>query len=47
MIKSTDTTEKKKRPRRKKQNSNKGALIKGMTRRLPVELLWDQSFEEV
>jgi GIY-YIG catalytic domain len=32
--------------RRKKKNSNKGALIKGMTRRLPVQLLGDLSFEE-
>jgi hypothetical protein len=31
--------------RRKKKKSNKGALIKGMTRRLPVQLLGDRSFE--
>jgi GIY-YIG catalytic domain len=37
---------KKPRSRRKKKNSNKGALIKGMTRRLPVQLLGDKSFEE-
>jgi hypothetical protein len=36
----------KSRQRRKKKNSNKGALIKGMTRRLPVQLLGDLSFEE-
>src|ERR1700734_200236 len=34
------------RPPRKKKRSNKGALIKGMTRRLPVQLLDDLSFEE-
>jgi hypothetical protein len=31
---------------RSKRNSNKGALIKGMSRRLPIELLGDRSFEE-
>src|SRR5204862_5462681 len=41
-----DTNEKKPRPRRKKKNSNEGALIKGMTRRLPIQLLGDLSFEE-
>jgi len=29
-----------------KKRSNKGALIKGMSRRLPVELLGDRSFED-
>ena len=36
----------KKKTRRKKQKSNKGALLKGMTRRLPVKLLGDRSFED-
>jgi predicted GIY-YIG superfamily endonuclease len=34
------------RSRRKRKKSNKGALIKGMTRRLPLQLLGDLSFEE-
>ena len=47
MAKDTDELEKKPRPRRKKKkDSNKGALIKGMTRRLPVQLLGDLSFTE-
>jgi len=46
MPKDAGGAEKKARPRRKKRNSFKGALIKGMTRRLPVELLGDLSFEE-
>jgi predicted GIY-YIG superfamily endonuclease len=36
----------KSRSRRKRKKSNKGALIKGMTRRLPLQLLGDLSFEE-
>lgn len=44
MAKSTNRT--KKKSGRNKQTSTKGALIKGMTRRLPVELLGDLSFEE-
>jgi hypothetical protein len=39
-------TRSKRRSRNKKKNSSKGALIKGMTRRLPVQLLGDLSFEE-
>jgi hypothetical protein len=31
--------------RRSRKNSNKGALLKGMSRRLPIELLGDRSFE--
>jgi hypothetical protein len=38
--------ERESRLRRKKKNSNKGALIKGMTRRLPVQLLGNLPFEE-
>lgn len=36
----------KSRSRRKRKKSNEGALIKGMTRRLPLQLLGDLSFEE-
>jgi GIY-YIG catalytic domain len=45
-VKDAGELEKKSRARRKRKNSNKGALIKGMTRRLPVQLLGDLSFEE-
>jgi hypothetical protein len=31
---------------RSKKGSNKGALIKGMSRRLPIVLLGDRSFED-
>src|SRR5262245_9505664 len=41
-----DGSKKKSRSRRKKRNSFKGALIKGMTQRLPVELIGDLSFQE-
>jgi hypothetical protein len=46
MPKDADGAEKKARRRRKKRNSFKGALIKGMTRRLPIQLLGDLSFQE-
>jgi hypothetical protein len=46
MPKDTDGAEKKARRRRKRRNSFKGALIKGMTRRLPIQLLGDLSFQE-
>jgi hypothetical protein len=45
MAKRAKRTEKKIRSRRKR-NSYKGALIKGMTQRLPVELIGDLSFQE-
>jgi hypothetical protein len=32
--------------RRRKQKSNKGALIKGMSKALPIELLNDPAFEK-
>ena len=35
-----------KQKRRRKQKSNKGALIKGMSKALPIELLRDPAFEE-
>jgi hypothetical protein len=46
MAKKAGEEKNKPRSRRKRKKSNKGALIKGMTRRLPVELLGDLSFEE-
>ncbi len=46
MPKDADGAEKKARRRRKTRNSFKGALIKGMTRRLPIQLLGDLSFQE-
>lgn len=46
MPKDTNGAEKKARRRRKRRNSFKGALIKGMTRRLPIQLLGDLSFQE-
>ena len=33
------------RKKKKKRKSSKGALLKGMSRRLPIELLGDQAFE--
>jgi hypothetical protein len=46
MPKDADGAQKKARRRRKRRNSFKGALIKGMTRRLPIQLLGDLSFQE-
>jgi hypothetical protein len=46
MPKDAHAAEKKSRSRRKRRNSFKGALIKGMTQRLPVELIGDLSFQE-
>ncbi len=46
MAKKAGKKKNKPRSRRKRKKSNKGALIKGRTRRLPVELLGDLSFEE-
>ena len=46
MPKHADAVENKSRARRRKRNSFKGALLKGMTQRLPVELIGDLSFEE-
>lgn len=36
----------KNRPTRSQKRSNKGALIKGMSKRLPIELLGDDSFKD-
>ena len=46
MPKDAGGAEKKARRRRKRRESYKGALIKGMTRRLPIQLLGDLSFQE-
>lgn len=46
MAKKSGEEKNKPRSRLKRKKSNKGALIKGRTRRLPVELLGDLSFEE-
>lgn len=31
--------------RRRKRKSNKGALVKGVSRKLPVDILWEPSFK--
>jgi len=46
MPKDAGGAEKKARRRRRRRKSYKGALIKGMTRRLPIQLLGDLSFQE-
>ena len=46
MPKDAGGAEKKARRRRKRRESYKGALIKGMTRRIPIQLLGDLSFQE-
>ena len=46
MPKDAEETNKKARRRRKRRKSFKGALIKGMTRRIPIQLLGDLSFQE-
>ena len=46
MPKDAGGAEKKARRRRKRRKSFKGALIKGMTRRIPIQLLGDLSFQE-
>ena len=46
MPKDAEETNKKARRRRKRRESYKGALIKGMTRRIPIQLLGDLSFQE-